>query len=42
MIKFEIEGTNMKRGKVARHGTAGHIYLPKDWIGKEVIVILVE
>ena len=26
---------------VKKNGTSAHIYLPKEWIGKEVIVLLV-
>lgn len=41
-IVIEIEGTNMKKRKVGQQGLNGHIYLPKGWIGKRVVVILTE
>lgn len=41
-MEFKIEGTDMKKKKAHKSGTNGHIYLPKDWIGKEVVVILIE
>lgn len=41
-MKFEIEGENMVKKTVRRGGNSGHIYVPKAWMGKEVVVVLVE
>ena len=41
-MEFKIEGSDMKKKKVGRMGLNGHVYLPKDWIGKEIIVVLVD
>jgi putative transposon-encoded protein len=41
-MKFELEGTDMKRTTVAKMSKGAHVYLPKEWIGKEVVVVLIE
>ena len=39
-VKFQnIE--EVRRMKVKKTGHAAHVYLPKDWIDKEIIVLLV-
>jgi len=40
-VKFEIEGTDMVKKKPSPAGSSSKLYLPKDWAGKEVVVILV-
>lgn len=40
MVEFKIKGKQMLTKVPSRHGTGGVIYVPKRWIGKEVIVIL--
>ena len=40
-MEFKLEGSDMKKKTVGRQGDNGHIYLPKQWIGKEVVVVLV-
>lgn len=42
IMKFELEGTDMKRTTVAKMSKGAHVYLPKEWIGKEVVVVLIE
>lgn len=43
MAKYEYEGKAEERKVVARQGAergCGIIYLPKDWVGKKVAVVL--
>lgn len=40
----EVKFNNIKDTRtltVKKNGTGAHVYLPKEWIGKEVIVLLV-
>jgi putative transposon-encoded protein len=39
-MKFEIDGKSMAEKKVSKHGTGGVVYVPKEWIGHKVQVIL--
>ena len=39
-ITVTVEGEDMRRSRVSRHGGGGMVYAPKDWIGREVAVIL--
>jgi len=39
---FSVEGYHILHKTVAKGETSGRIYLPKDWIGKQVVVILKE
>ena len=40
-MKIEIEAKDMKKKVVKRHSNnVGYVYLPEDWIGKKVCVIL--
>lgn len=41
-MKFELDGNDMRRKTVSKSGGTGHVFVPKDWIGKEVVVVLVE
>lgn len=40
MVEFKIKGKQMLMKKPSKHGTGAVIYVPKDWIGKPVAVIL--
>ena len=40
-MKIELEGKDTRRKIVSKSGGTGHIFVPKDWIGKEVVVVLV-
>lgn len=40
MVEFKIEGYEMIRKVPSKHGTGGIVYVPKSWIGKNVIVVL--
>jgi putative transposon-encoded protein len=40
MVEFKLEGKEMLRKAVSEHGNGGVIYVPKQWIGKSVVVIL--
>jgi putative transposon-encoded protein len=40
MVQFKIDGKEMVKKTVGRHGTGGIVYCPKAWVGKQVIVIL--
>ena len=39
---FSVEGYHILHKTVTKGETSGRIYLPKDWIGKKVVVILKE
>lgn len=39
---FSVEGYHILHKTVTKGETSGRIYLPKDWIGKQVVVILKE
>jgi putative transposon-encoded protein len=38
-VKFEIYGEEMLEKKVKLSGNSGRIYLPPDWVGKQVKII---
>lgn len=40
--KMELMGFEMLEKKVNKSGNSGRVYVPVDWIGKRVKVILVE
>lgn len=43
MHQFNLEGTNIEYKTVARvNDRSSHVYLPKDWLGKNVAVVLLE
>jgi len=42
MFEVTVTGTDMVKKTVGKHPTAGVIYVPKDWVGKKVIVVLEE
>ncbi len=42
-MKFELDGTDMVKKEVSKHSeTSSHVFVPKDWKGKTVAVILLE
>lgn len=43
-IKFPVQGYDMRRktAKQQKGATSSNIYLPSEWDGKEVVVILAE
>jgi len=42
-MKFEIEGEDMVRKEATKQSeTASHVFVPKDWRGREVAIILLE
>ena len=41
-MEFKIEGIDMVRKVPADAGSSSRIYLPKEWAGKNVVVILEE
>ncbi len=40
-VKFEVFGEEMVEKTVTQSNKSGRVYLPQDWIGKRVKVILV-
>ncbi|MEW6069003.1 MAG: DUF2080 family transposase-associated protein [Candidatus Thermoplasmatota archaeon] len=40
MITFTIEGEDMRRSAVSKHGGGGMVYAPKAWVNREVVIIL--
>lgn len=40
--KIELTGFEMLEKKVNRSGNSGRVYVPVEWIGKKVKVILIE
>lgn len=40
--KIEIMGYEMLEKKVNKSGNSGRVYLPVEWIGKKVKIVLVE
>jgi len=42
-MKFELDGEDMVKKEVSRHSeTSSHVFVPKEWKGREVAVILLE
>jgi len=42
-MKFEIEGEDMVRKKATKQSeTASHVFVPNEWRGREVAVVLLE
>lgn len=41
-MKVEIQGYQILEKKVKASGTSGRVYVPKEWVGKRVKVILIE
>lgn len=40
-MEFKVEGIEAREKIVAEGGTSGRVYLPKAWVGKKVIAILI-
>ncbi len=40
MVEFKVQGKELIRKTVRSQGTGGVVYCRKEWIGKEVVVIL--
>ena len=40
--KFGIYGEELIEKKVKKSGNCGRVYLPPDWVGKQVIVIRID
>lgn len=40
-MKFELEGIDMRKKVAKKSGTTCHVFVPKEWEGKEVAVILI-
>lgn len=38
-VKFEVFGEEMIEKKVKLSGNSGRVYLPPDWVGKQIKVI---
>jgi putative transposon-encoded protein len=41
-VKFEIYGEEMLEKEVKLSGNSGRVYLPPDWVGKQVKIIRTE
>jgi len=41
-VKFEIYGEEMLEKEVKMSGNSGRIYLPPDWVGKQVKIIRID
>ena len=39
-MEITINGKELLKKEVKRHKTAGIVYLPKNWVGKKVLVVL--
>ncbi|MFH0752491.1 MAG: DUF2080 family transposase-associated protein [archaeon] len=40
--KIELSGFEMLEKKVSKSGNSGRIYVPIEWVGKRVKIVLVE
>lgn len=41
-VKIQLTGYEVLEKEVAKGGNSGRVYVPPDWIGKRVKIILVE
>lgn len=41
-IKVEVQGYQVLEKRVKDAGTTGRIYLPKEWVNKQVKIVLLE
>jgi len=39
-MEIHVKAKEMLKKKVSRAGTIGRVYVPKEWVGKEILVIL--
>ncbi len=42
MVKYELEGEQQIIKEVKKQTTSGIVYVPKNWVGKSVAIILLE
>lgn len=42
MYEFNIDGYDVHHKKATKISTSAHVYVPKSWIGKDVVTILLE
>lgn len=42
MYEFNIDGYDVQHKKVSKISNSAHVYLPKSWIGKRVVAVLLE
>ncbi len=42
VFEIRINAYGMADKKVTKHGNSAHIYLPAEWVGKKVKVLLLE
>jgi hypothetical protein len=42
VVKFEVYGKEMLAKEVKQSGSAGRVYLPPQWIGKNVKIIRID
>ena len=40
MAQFKLKGKAMITKNVGKHGNGGIVYVPKEWMGKKVAIIL--
>jgi putative transposon-encoded protein len=41
-VKFEIYGEEMIQKEVKQSGNSGRVYLPPEWVGKDVKIIRID
>lgn len=41
-MKVEVQGYQILEKKVKLSGTSGRVYVPKEWVGRRVKVVLLE
>ena len=41
-VKFEVYGEEMIEKKVKLSGNSGRVYLPPDWVGRQVKIIRID
>ena len=41
-VKIQLSGFEMLEKKVNKSGNSGRVYVPTEWIGKKVKIILIE
>jgi putative transposon-encoded protein len=41
-VKFEVYGEEMISKEVKQSGNSGRVYLPPDWIGKQIKLIRID
>lgn len=42
MVRYELMGEQQLTKKVKKQSTSGIVYLPKNWVGRDVAIILLE